>query len=647
MAEFTKETINIGTASNDGTGDTMRIAFRKTNNNFTEIYDHTANVTANVETLQTNLEQYAGNLLILGSAAFNTANTSFAKANDLINISQAAIRVANNASDNANQAGVIANAAFNFANGSFFNSANAHNKANVAFGVANAAFNLANTIPGVSANLANTDARLTRAYTKANDSYDLAYSTYLYSLGVGGVADAAFAKANLVHFFVNTAFEKINTAYTVANSSYTVGNAAFSIANIAYSTGNAAYRVANAAFGVANNALPNTDGAIFNGRLFTANTIFGGTLQLSANGVYGTSNSWYGVYAKSGNNHALKAEASGNNDAILSLSQKGNGVFASANTGNGVVGFSENGYGGYFYSANGIPLGSGYLKQADDNTLQIVDAIKVTSNGMLQFDSGFGYTANAYGVRAWVNFDGTSSVSSLSNLPFTANGTTKVIRVTITGLANNTPAYNDIVVDSTVVLVGTGNGTRTQHTNGATFTFASYLAIGNRKSGVGRAYKVTAVGSNWFEAYYDSPGFGYWQVWFFWWWWFYYVNGWYVPSGFKFDGTCSIMRSKIRGSGGVSSINDLGEGKYQINFDFEMPDTNYCVTGTASSGDYFNYDWRSSSYLGVRTMHTSFVEVSSNHGWGGGGYWWWFWWIPTWTGPGTYPAKNMHVAIIR
>lgn len=647
MTEPTQEVINVGTVSNDGTGDTVRVAFRKTNNNFSELYSSTSNATANLITLDAKVEEYAGDLNILAGTAFDTANDAYLSSNNLISISQTAIRFANNAANTSNAAGIIANSAYNFANGSFLNSANAHTKANAAFHIANLAFNLANTTADINATAIEQAAKLNRAYTKANDAYDLADGVYSYSLGVATNTVAAFDRSNTIYGYLNSSFHKINSAYTVLNSSYTSVNASYVVANSAHTTGNGAFRVANSAFGVANAALPNVNNAVFNGHLYTSNTLHGGSTSLSSNGVWGSSNNWYGGYFYSSNNHSIKAESTANNDAIFTLAQRGNGVFGTANTGNGVVGFSDSGYGGYFYSANGVPLGSGYLKQADDGTLQIVDAIKVTSNGMLQFDSGFGYTANAYGVRAWVNFDGTSSVSSLSNLSFTANGTTKVIKVTISGLANNTPEYNDIVVDSTVVLVGTGNGTRTQHSTGATYTFASYLAIGNRQSGVGRAYKVTATGNNWFEAYYDSPGYGYWSVWFFWWWWWYYIYGWYVPSGYKFTGTCSVMRSKIRGSGGVSSVNDLGEGKYQINFDFEMPDTNYCVTGTASSGDYFNYDWRSSSYLGVRTMHTSFVEVSSNHGWGGGGYWWWFWWIPTWTGPGTYPAKQMHVAVIR
>lgn len=648
MTNPTQEVINTGNTSNDGTGDTIRVSFVKTNNNFAELYSATNNATANLVSLDTKVETYNGNMLSLGSSAFTAANNGYNLANTANTVSIAASTRSNNAANTANGAAVNAAAAFAYANSLVNASANAHAKANQAYVIANAAFAKANTVDITDQNLADLSVIvLEHVFPRSNDAYDLSLQVYSYSQGVAVNAAAAFNASNNQYGYLNSASYKLNSAYVVVNAAYTSLNAAYVVANSGYTVANGAFRVTNAAFGVANAALPNVSNAVFNGHLYTSNTLHGGSYDLSSNGVWGSSNNWYGGYFRSSNNHSLKAESTGNNDAIFTLAQRGNGVFGTANTGNGVVGFSDTGYGGYFYSANGVPLGSGYLKQADDGTLQIVDAIKVTSNGMLQFDSGFGYTANAYGVRAWVNFDGTSSVSSLANLSFTANGTTKVIKVTISGLANNTPEYNDIVVDSTVVLVGTGNGTRTRHTDGATYTFASYLAIGNRQSGVGRAYKVTATGNNWFEAYYDSPGYGYWSVWFFWWWWWYYVYGWYVPTGYKFTGTCSVMRSKIRGSGGVSSVNDLGEGKYQINFDFEMPDTNYCVTGTASSGDYFNYDWRSSSYLGVRTMHTSFVEVSSNHGWGGGGYWWWFWWIPTWTGPGTYPAKQMHVAVIR
>ena len=40
-----QQTINIGAAANDGTGDPIRSAFTKVNSNFTELYEHDANNT--------------------------------------------------------------------------------------------------------------------------------------------------------------------------------------------------------------------------------------------------------------------------------------------------------------------------------------------------------------------------------------------------------------------------------------------------------------------------------------------------------------------------------------------------------------------------------------------------------------------------
>ena len=40
-----------------------------------------------------------------------------------------------------------------------------------------------------------------------------------------------------------------------------------------------------------------------------------------------------------------------------------------------------------------------------------VDAMRVTGTGLLQFNSGYGSAATAYGCRAWVNFNGTGTVA--------------------------------------------------------------------------------------------------------------------------------------------------------------------------------------------------------------------------------------------
>lgn len=51
-----KQTINIGTSANDGTGDTPRTAFGKANDNFNELYTEVANLKArNLVTLHSEL----------------------------------------------------------------------------------------------------------------------------------------------------------------------------------------------------------------------------------------------------------------------------------------------------------------------------------------------------------------------------------------------------------------------------------------------------------------------------------------------------------------------------------------------------------------------------------------------------------------
>ena len=70
----------------------------------------------------------------------------------------------------------------------------------------------------------------------------------------------------------------------------------------------------------------------------------------------------------------------------------------------------------------------------------------------------------------------------------------------------------------------------------------------------------------------------------------------------NFNGTGT---PSIRGSGGVSSISDLGTGTYNINFSTALPDTNYCtVTGCSEGGGASNL--KSS---GARPASTSAVTV--------------------------------------
>ena len=74
-----KQTINIGTKANDGSGDTIRVAFGKTNNNFTELYStvggHTPSIAALTISMQAAFDK-ANAAYVLAQTAFELANTA-------------------------------------------------------------------------------------------------------------------------------------------------------------------------------------------------------------------------------------------------------------------------------------------------------------------------------------------------------------------------------------------------------------------------------------------------------------------------------------------------------------------------------------------------------------------------------------------
>ena len=56
--------------------------------------------------------------------------------------------------------------------------------------------------------------------------------------------------------------------------------------------------------------------------------------------------------------------------------------------------------------------GSIVFKSGDASTVAgMTERLRVTTSGTLQFDSGYGSVATAYGCRAWVNFNGTGTVA--------------------------------------------------------------------------------------------------------------------------------------------------------------------------------------------------------------------------------------------
>jgi hypothetical protein len=82
----------------------------------------------------------------------------------------------------------------------------------------------------------------------------------------------------------------------------------------------------------------------------------------------------------------------------------------------------------------------------------------------------------------------------------------------------------------------------------------------------------------------------------------------------NFNGTGTVA---IRRSLGVSSITDLGTGRYIVNFSSSAPDTNYGVLGTHGGGDdygnaNFLYPW-SSQYSVAPTRTVNAISVVSGY----------------------------------
>lgn len=71
-----KQTINIGTAANDGTGDSLRTAFQKAQSNFDELYTGAGGNFSSTDDTTTNATYYP---VVVTAAAGSTAKTSSTK----------------------------------------------------------------------------------------------------------------------------------------------------------------------------------------------------------------------------------------------------------------------------------------------------------------------------------------------------------------------------------------------------------------------------------------------------------------------------------------------------------------------------------------------------------------------------------------
>jgi hypothetical protein len=79
------------------------------------------------------------------------------------------------------------------------------------------------------------------------------------------------------------------------------------------------------------------------------------------------------------------------------------------------------------------------------------EALRITSAGLLQFNSGYGSVATAFGCRAWVNFDGTTAS------PSTIRASGNVSSVTKNGTGDYTINFSTALADANYCSVLTTN----------------------------------------------------------------------------------------------------------------------------------------------------------------------------------------------
>jgi len=102
---MSKQIINIGSKVDDGTGDTLRTGFTKTNNNFSELYTSVDYLNTSANTLPYAYIQ-ANTATVVGQSAYQQANTATTQANLAFNQANTATLIGQAAYTQANTVSV-------------------------------------------------------------------------------------------------------------------------------------------------------------------------------------------------------------------------------------------------------------------------------------------------------------------------------------------------------------------------------------------------------------------------------------------------------------------------------------------------------------------------------------------------------------
>ena len=178
-------------------------------------------------------------------------------------------------------------------------------------------------------------------------------------------------------------------------------------------------------------------------------------------GVGTTSDGSIGHFKNATGNATLKVEGgtTAGNDAYANI-EIGN------TTGTSGIFFSDttNGVGRITYEHNGD-----YMRMYTGST----ERMRIDSTGNLQFNSGYGSPATAYGCRAWVNFNGTGTVA------IRASG--NVSSITDNGTGNYNMNFTTAMPDSSycvnATVSGDGDGNNRSTGTDRTANSTSYVRV--------------------------------------------------------------------------------------------------------------------------------------------------------------------------
>jgi hypothetical protein len=118
-----------------------------------------------------------------------------------------------------------------------------------------------------------------------------------------------------------------------------------------------------------------------------------------------------------------------------------------------ILNFGTDGDGVWYNAAYGNNAGVGRIHRWLTGG---TERMRLTSDGFLRFNSGYGSVANAYGCRAWVNFNGTTNTGGFCTIRASGN----VSSVADNGTGNYTVNFSTAMPDvnySTNVSIGIGS----------------------------------------------------------------------------------------------------------------------------------------------------------------------------------------------